>query len=117
MCRKVRRLFALAGAVATLWVVYTSVLSSRASESAPHEVSADLIANLHSDFAMFRGDLTGGVNLIGASVVSDDYPGGPITGRIAFWWFDWPADARQSVLSRALAQIDWINNSRPHVAA
>jgi membrane dipeptidase len=60
---------------------------------------------------MFRGDLAReeGVNLIGASVVSDNYPGGEIGGRILFWWFGWPADARHSVLSRALAQIDWIN--------
>ncbi len=79
-----------------------------AAEETPSATPAYFVANLHSDFAMFRSDLSRerSVNLIGASIVSDEYPGGEIGGRLAFWWFGWPSEARQTVLSRALAQID-----------
>ena len=85
-------------------------LNSGGGEQSP-DVPPALVANLHSDFAMFRRDLSSepGVNLIGASVVSDEYPGGEIGGRFAFWWFGWPSEARQTVLSRALAQIQFID--------
>jgi membrane dipeptidase len=90
-------------------------LVSRTPAENQSKTRGDLVANLHSDFAMFRGDLSReqGVNLIGASIVSDEYPGGEIGGRLAFWWFGWPSDARRTVLSRALAQIDYID----HIAA
>jgi membrane dipeptidase len=82
-----------------------------AAEETPSATPAYFVANLHSDFAMFRGDLSRerSVNLIGASIVSDEYPGGEICGRLAFWWFGWPSEARRTVLSRALAQIDYID--------
>src|SRR5215472_95157 len=85
-------------------------LNSAGAQQTPG-VPPALVANLHSDFALFRRGLSSepGVNLIGASVVSDEYPGGEIGGRLAFWWFGWPSETRQTVLSRALAQIHFID--------
>ena len=84
---------------------------SAAPGETPSAAPTSFVANLHSDFAMFRGDLSRepSVNLIGASIVSDKYPGGETAGRLTFWWFGWPSDARRNVLSRALAQLDYID--------
>src|SRR5215469_6561521 len=84
--------------IVALSAVLEQELSSASQETRALEAGVDLIANLHSDFAMFRGDLAReqGVNLIGASVVSDDYPWGQITGRLTFWWFGWAAEDRRT---------------------
>ena len=66
------------------------------------------IANLHADFAMFRSGLAReqGVNLVGASVVSEE---NGIGSGLTFWWLGWSAEARRTPLSRALAQLDLID--------
>lgn len=81
-----------------------------------------IVADLHSDFAMFHGDphrldaataeLTlmreAGVALLGASIL-----GGGIAGnlgmRAAFWWYGWPSGERESAFTRATAQLTLIH--------
>jgi membrane dipeptidase len=67
-----------------------------------------LIANLHSDFAMFKSGLSReeGVNLVGASIVSEE---SGIGSWLTFWWLGWSAEARRTPHSRALAQLDLID--------
>src|SRR5260370_23337639 len=57
---------------------------------------------------MFRSNLIReeGVNLVGASVVSEE---SGIGSWLTFWWLGWSAEARWTPLSRALAQLDQID--------
>lgn len=81
-----------------------------------------IVADLHSDFAIFHGDprhtdaalaelrqmRSAGVALVGASIL-----GGGIVGnfgmRAAFWWYGWPSGERESSFARATAQLALID--------
>ena len=111
MHRNVRVIASSAIIALAIFLPGPQVLQSAGPGETASAAPTSFVANLHSDFAMFRGDLSREptVNLVGASIVSDEYPGGEIAGRLTFWWFGWPSDARRTVLSRALAQIDYID--------
>lgn len=95
-----------------------AILASVGCVAKPQQVSVSdeaarlhhqaLIANLHSDFAMFKGNLAReqGVNLVGASVVSGE---SGIGESLTYWWLGWSAETRQTPLARALAQLDLID--------
>lgn len=80
------------------------------------------IADLHMDPLMHHRDLVhasndgatdiprlrqAGVDLAGFGIVTEPVPFlGEMGIRLAFWWWGWPAEARRSPLTRALAQLD-----------
>jgi microsomal dipeptidase-like Zn-dependent dipeptidase len=86
---------------------------------------AALIADLHLDSVMHNRDLTqsleegqadfprlrqAGVDLAVLGIVSEGIPIlGEIGARLVAWWWGWPRELRRSALTRALAQLDRID--------